>query len=372
MSDWPVRLVLHPGHPKCGSSSIQHALRLNAAALAERGVFVPARRPNRIFVQACAGNEFAPVEEWVIQLLTEVRRAGSDTLVISSENLGVRQLVTNGRPIHEVFARHFQPVDVVYYIRRQDDWMVSMWQQWGHKAGKSLTQYTGERLRFHEPVFLAAARLFEDVYGGDRVAVVPLERQALVGTDLIIDFSHRTGVGPLEIEDDDRYRNPSMSGFLCDVLARAPHVYDQALVARVAEGRTDNSVRHLLERWVGSTDLLFSGDKRVMSLDERRRVMAHFEDDNRALHERYFRDVPFDVVFGLPEPDEEEAHQALRDELAGMKDVIAIQMDLIVKLLRDSESRQKRRYGRDTVRGWARRLRSVWRSSRQRKNGRLV
>ena len=229
MSDRPIRLVLHPGHPKCGSSSIQHALRLNAAALAERGVFVPTRRPNRIFIQACERHDFAPVEEWLLQLLTQVRQAGSDTLVISSENLGVRQLVTNGRPIHEIFARHCQPVDVVYYIRRQDDWIVSMWQQWGHKAGKSLTNYTEERLGFHEPVFRAAAHLFEDVYGGDRIAVVPLQRQALVGGDLIVDFSHKTGVGPLLVEDDDRHKNPSMSGFLCDVLARAPHVYDQAL-----------------------------------------------------------------------------------------------------------------------------------------------
>jgi hypothetical protein len=371
MPDRPIRLVLHPGHPKCGSSSIQHALRLNTAALAERGVFVPPRRPNRIFIQACERQQFVPVEEWLLQLLARARKAGCDTLVISSENLGVRQLVTNGRPIHQIFARHLQPVDVVYYIRRQDDWIVSMWQQWGHKAGKSLTQYTDERLGFHEPVFLAATRLFEEVYGSDRITVVPLERQALVGEDLIVDFSHRAAVGPLEVEDDERYKNPSMSGFLCDVLARVPHVYDQTLVARVAEGRTDTSIRHLLDRWVFSPHLLFSGDKRIMSLEERRRVMAHFEDDNRTLHERYFRDVPFNVVFGLPAHHEEEAHQALRDEMAGLKDVVAIQMELIVKLLRDAESGQKRGYV-STVKRWGRRLRSVCRSVRRRKKGWLV
>ena len=51
MSD--PRLVLHPGHPKCGSSSIQHALFSNIKALEERGVIYPAQRPNRVFRQAC-------------------------------------------------------------------------------------------------------------------------------------------------------------------------------------------------------------------------------------------------------------------------------------------------------------------------------
>jgi hypothetical protein len=53
-------------------------------------------------VTVLVGETYAPVEEWLVQLLSEVREAGSDTLVISSENLGVRQLVTNGREIHKI------------------------------------------------------------------------------------------------------------------------------------------------------------------------------------------------------------------------------------------------------------------------------
>ena len=119
-----------------------------------------------------------------------------------------------------------------------------------------------------------------------------------------------------------------------------------------------------------STDLLFSGDKRVMSLDERRRIMVHFEDDNRVLHERYFNDIPFDAVFGLPIHDD-ETYQALCDEMAGLKDVVAIQMELIVTLLRDAESRRNR-YGRESVKRWTRRLRSVWRSIRRGTDSRPV
>lgn len=345
----PVRLVLHPGHPKCGSSSIQEALRRNAAALEARGVFYPSRRPNRVFLQACASGDFGPVEDWLLGLLAEARRAGSDTLVVSSENLGVRQLVTGGRRLHEIFGRHCRPVDVVYYLRRQDHWLVSMWQQWGHKTGQSLRRFVDDRLGYHEPGYLAATDLFAEVYGADRVAARPLHPEALVDGDLISDFAERAGIGPLPLDDSDRYRNPSMSGFVCGVLGRVPEVYDQDRVARVAEGRSDHSVRRLLARHV-SRDVLFNRDKRIMSPEERRRVLAHFEDDNRKLHARYFGDVPFESVFGVPDPDADEALEELRARMDGLHDVLAIQMQVVIELLRERESRDWRRRARRLLR----------------------
>lgn len=359
----PVRLVLHPGHPKCGSSSIQDALRQNAGELAARGVFQPSRRPNQIFIRACDSQDFDPVENWLVRLLDGAREAGCDTLVVSSENLGVRQLVSAGRGLHEILGRHCDPVDVIYYLRRQDDWMVSMWQQWGHKAGFDLRRFVGDRLGFGEPGYLPATELFADVYGGDRVVAVPLHRDALIGGDLISDFQERAGIGPLPVEDPGRHRNPSMSGYLCDVLARVPEVYDQGLVERVAEGKTDHSVGRLLRRHV-SPDLLFNRDKRVMPLEERRRVLDHFEDDNRTLHARYFPDVSFDAVFGVAEPRRGEELEELRAHVDGLEDVVAMQMQVIVQLLRESEERGIRarvrrllRRGRD----WLREARSALR-----------
>jgi hypothetical protein len=57
--------------------------------------------------------------------------------------------------------------------------------------------------------------------------------------------------------------------------------------------------------------------------------------------------------------------------MAGLKDVVAIQMELIIKLLRDAESRRNR-YGRESVKLWTRRFRSVWRSVRRGKDRRPI
>jgi hypothetical protein len=331
-----LRLILHPGHPKCGSSSVQHALFSNIKPLKERGVIIPARRPNRVFRQACERQDFANLEEWLNDILDETRRAGGDTVVISAENLGVRRMVTEGRPIHELFCRCFGTVDVIYYVRRQDDWMVSQWQQWGHKQGLDLGQFIEGRLEDHQPDYLTSADAFEDIYGSERVAVVPLHRRTLLDGDLIADFVSRSGVGPLTVEDEDRKRNASLGGYFCDVLARIPQVYDQALASRVSEGITDQSVRRRLERSVDSHGLLFSGDKRIMSVKQRRRVLEHFEADNRKLHQRFLGDVGFDLVFGQPADDEQDL-QALTDRVDGLTDVVAIQMELILKLLDEAD-----------------------------------
>lgn len=328
------RLVLHPGHPKCGSSSIQHALFSNLEDLRTHGVITPVPRPNQVFQQACIRQESAALDGWIKDILSKTRREGGDTVVISAENLAVRRMVTEGRPVHESLFRAFGTVDVIYYVRRQDDWMVSQWQQWGHKQGWDLEAFIEDRIQQHQPDYLAAATVFEEVYGPDRVSVVPLHAAALLGGDLLADFTQRSGVGPLATRAGGR-TNASMGGYFCDVLARVPRVYDQHLTSRVSEGVTDVSIRRLLERSVRSGDLLFNGDKRIMSASQRRRVLRHFEAENRELHERHFADVSFDLVFGPPEDD--DPLQTLSDRVDGLTDVVAIQLDLILKLLQDAE-----------------------------------
>jgi hypothetical protein len=47
--------------------------------------------------------------------------------------------------------------------------------------------------------------------------------------------------------------------------------------------------------------------------------------------------------------------------MAGFRNVLAIQMELIIRFLRNAESRRNR-YGHDVLKRWAKRIRSAWRS----------
>ncbi|MCL7959463.1 MAG: hypothetical protein M8861_04635, partial [marine benthic group bacterium] len=131
----------------------------------------------------------------------------------------------------------------------------------------------------------------------------------------------------LELPDDEQYRNASFGGALCDVLSRIHGVYD---------GTDDRKVRELLSGLSASRDLIFSSDKRLLTRGLRLRVLDHYRRDNEALHERFFAEIPFDAVFGLPESASVDEVAELRAQVEGLRDVAAIQMEVILSLLEGS------------------------------------
>jgi hypothetical protein len=335
-----MRLVLHPGHPKCGSSTVQFAMYSNIDKLEEQRVYVPNRRfdfttdgpafreqlgnPVHYFEAVSDTRAVADFERKLIAALDAIQAVGGEKVIISAENLGNQPGITTRKPVHQILARHFPDTRVVFYVRRQDDWMVSSWQQWGHKLGWSLDQHIEKSIDDHRPDFLRAALFFEGVYGEGSVEVVPLNRQTLIEGDLLADFSTRAGVARLELPEEEQYRNASFGGALCDVLSRIHEIY---------EGTRDRKVRELMSELKASRDLVFSSDKRLLTPALRRRVLGHFRTDNEALRERFFPDTPFDAVFGLPDPAEDSEVAELRAQVEGLRDVVAIQMDVILSFL---------------------------------------
>jgi hypothetical protein len=335
-----MRLILHPGHPKCGSSTVQFAMYSNIDQLEREHVFVPNRRfefsadgpvyrerlgnPVHYFESIANAEHVASFEEKLVAALEAIRSAGGQKVIISAENLGNQPGITTRRPVHEVLARHFPDTRVVFYVRRQDEWMVSSWQQWGHKLGWSLEQHIERGIADHRPDFLKAALFFEEIYGDGSVEVVPLNRSTLIDGDLLADFSSRAGIARLDLPEDEQFRNASFGGALCDVLSRIHGVYD---------GTGDRKVRELLSGLPASRDLIFSSDKKLLTRGLRCRVLDHYRPDNEALHERYFAAIPFDAVFGLPESAGDDEVADLRAQVEGLRDVAAIQMEVILSLL---------------------------------------
>ena len=95
---------------------------------------------------------------------------------------------------HRVLAARFAHVQVIYYIRKQDDWLLSAWQQWGHKTGKLLDAWVDYCLLSHLPSFLWNANHFQEIYGASSLSVVPMHRTALLNGALVADFYQRLGI----------------------------------------------------------------------------------------------------------------------------------------------------------------------------------
>jgi hypothetical protein len=312
-------LILHPGHGKCGSSSVQKFLFDNRAALQDAGVAVPDRFLHFRFEKNCDFSVQQPAVSYLSKLanqgkssllerrleeaIEKAEQSDIHTFVISAENLSSRPT----RSLHDIFSKYFNVKKVLYYIRRQDEYLLSAWQQWGHKSGKKFAEYCQVQLRIGHPTYTANARMLESHYGKGILEVAPFARNAFHNQDLISDFLVRTGLDNLSnLKSTSSIENVSLSPLVCDYLAQFPGIYTSA---------HDNYPKVSLEKFKSSEPWLFEPGKDYLSTSMRRSILNHFDVLNRDLHAAYFPDISFDLLFGLSASDPKDRQEHLPKSL---------------------------------------------------------
>ena len=210
----PVRLVLHLGLHKTGSTHLQHHLIAHAERLRAAGILVPrtglvapgtmARAEATPGHQGLAGalhrDDDAPFEA----LAREIRDSGAETVVISSENLGfptdpdraaliARLARTLGR-LGTRIGRPFTPVQLVALARRPDSYAEAFYRE--RVAGGTRMPPGGIAafLVDHGPALTDWAALFaplEDAFG---TPVALADFDALRGAALWPGFARLAGL----------------------------------------------------------------------------------------------------------------------------------------------------------------------------------
>jgi len=310
-----MKLILHPGHPKCGSSSIQKFLHDNRVAFEEKGYAIPDRFFHFRFEKDCdfsvgqstvqyfkeienKGN-YQALENRIRKSISQAQNSDIHTFILSAENLsGLRS-----RPLHEIFSKYFDVRKVLYYIRRQDDFLLSAWQQWGHKKGVGFTEYVGHYLKNGCRVYSGTIQLLETCHGKDALEVAPFSRQAFHREDLISDFLLKSGLDTMISPDSvPVLENVRLNPLVCDYLAQFPEIYDSA---------HDNLPKISLEKHKSSKPWLFDPRKDYLTEIQRRSILNHFEAENRKLHSTYFPTISYDLLFGVKAVKSEIAPEEL-------------------------------------------------------------
>lgn len=223
-----------------------------------------------------------------------------------------------------MLAAKFRRVQVIYYIRRQDDWILSAWQQWGYRNGKRLETSADYCMRNGLAAFLANARHFQEIYGEDSLSLIPLHRKALPDGGLLVDFYRRLGIDAANAGESGEHLNVSLNPYLCETLAAS----GAALPA------DENAFRELLDRSC-PRELLYRKYRYYMSNSLRNHILDFYEDENRELHRRFFGSLKYDEVFGR-RAAAAEADRA-RERLEGFRDALSVQMGLLLSLMREGE-----------------------------------
>lgn len=268
-------IYLHIGTQKTGSSTLQHFMRLNRRALAERGYnFVHAFRDwsdhNRLARELRGGNMEMPRLKATV---AEIRESELPHHLISGEEMfHIRAARRLGNHLPDDLKGQ---VRIVAYLRRPDDLMEALYKQRVKSAEIEPQPIAYLRRASFEYRYRPVLEAYAEVFGREAMTVRPYSRKLLKNNDIVDDFFATIGVDdvaglPRDMPED----NPTFSAAV-----------SQLMGFYVREGGS-NFVK--LNELIAAQDMpliLRSGD--VYNTEQRRALLDETAEDAEAICRDY-------------------------------------------------------------------------------------
>ena len=289
-----VALTLHIGTGKTGTSSLQNFLARNRARLAESGWLYPRSlgrtRHVRFGLWTRSDDDLAaafregrpgtgrfgdPAElrrEVPARLLAEVRRTALPRVLISDEALYAAATPSLER-LRRFINEHASQVRVICYLRRQDDLLVSHYQQVVKvRATRTLAQRVAEKDLSPTYDYYARLRSWGEVIAPDELIVRRFEPARFRHDSLYDDFVDAAGLEIPTTDRPERERNESLDAEAVEFLRllnlyRVEHPEESDLPAnrdlvpqltRLSTGPIltlpDDTLDQFMEQWADSNE----------------------------------------------------------------------------------------------------------------------
>ena len=303
-----MRIVVHIGTEKTGSTSIQAFCRQNWRALLRRGLLYPARpgpdwhsslivasraprprpkaRRGRDIVDEPARAAYAARVQ--AMLGREIARHRPAQVLLSNEVLAPRLAdAASLRRLQALLAPLADEVRILVYLRRQEDFLASLYST-AIKTGATPT--LGEVIATCDLDYDAMLARWAQLFGREALMV---RRYGGPGFDILADFAETVGLGPVGDLPRPTRMNPSLDGATLELLRRMnPHLgADRARRRRLVR---------LLER-------VSDGAPCGLPEAERRAVAAAHAESNRRVKAAYFPGLEGPL---FPDPPRAEASGA--------------------------------------------------------------
>jgi len=280
-----MRLIIHPGFGKCGSSAIQTALAANQAQLKRQSVYLFGRN---LSIQYSAPPADAPL--WVVaHVFRDKEQRKTVAARLRSELAHLRSVAPNATAIlsAEVLGQPgqaigFEGIDdlcdtmLVFYIRPQFEWIPSAWKQWGLKSGTALEEFTEHCLRRGSPGFLRTIARWSATLPKARVVVRVLAQAIAERGDPATDFFNIVGLGGDRRIISDTRVNPSPDFALLHVLNSNPWLF---------QSEKDNEPFKALMRMLPERHL--RTNIRMLRREDEERLAGRFMTENKTILNKY-------------------------------------------------------------------------------------
>ena len=318
------KLILHIGAPKCGSSSIQAFLGQNRKTLKDLGYLVPDEKlgsggkvPGQHvwFLQshrADLAEGERVVRDRLLSLQPRLPDDGSGGIILSAENLadnfGLEKLFTGLRQTFDI--------RIIAYVRRQDDFLLSSWQQWNVKVAPDFWTWLLRAIavqRRGDWYFALTPWIRE--FGSDSITVRRFGRQYFEEGNLLADFCLAAGLPANLLDLDVPSENTGLSDAAVDFAFAVQDLFENA---------HDNDFYNMIRRWGGDAAQK-TGDSSLLSITQRKALLTHFADSNKKIRDLFYADT--DAPESLFDPPKGKGIQSAR------KTVIDPHAELLMRLV---------------------------------------
>ena len=293
-----MNLFLHIGPDKTGTTTIQKFLDVNRAKLANKGYLVP-KSPglqrhfklylygfddNRMVAEPAWNNrkvtpqEFR--EEFKADLAEEVSKSKARFALMSDEGL-FRLSADEVKRLHELLSGVFKNIYIVLYLRRQDQHVLSRYQQIIKTGASTIT--LSEYLRGKHPYYLYAEILkrWADCFERRHVQPRIFDRSLFVGGSLLTDYLDAVQIKDTSSFETVESQNVGLDAASTEFLRLYKLAYRKATGEDLHPLRQDiDLIRFLEER--------SNGERLIMADKRRERFMARWNKTNASVARLYF------------------------------------------------------------------------------------
>lgn len=309
-----MKVICHIGTPKTASTFLQNTCAANKKWLHRHGVLYPdmlqpiANHMTLFFASACYIHDFSrdygihtleQVEKFRHKLGNHLKNQAHQnhgkvhTVLLSSENLtGNISGQCGVQNFHDFLVNIFDEIEIVIYLRRQDDSLLSMYGEYLKRgyAGPQFDGFVEEALRNRGMVpyifYKHILGLWQKSFGAERIKVRIFDRKELVGGDILIDLFDLIFQGDIpDLSELVRTKNDN-TGFSAPALEflRRIHPY-----IPFRENGAPNQTRQRLQ---GRIDQLPIEPRPRLSAEQSNRIMKYFEADNEWVRSTFLPDHP--------------------------------------------------------------------------------
>lgn len=295
-----MKFLFHVGAGKTGSSAIQNAFAKNRALLQARGYFIPLEdftssgknlgqhiwwfaNLNKLDEREIS----ASLTSAISAAVTSAKKNRCHTIIISAENLSNR--LAWSQSLIEVLKEY--ETSACIYIRRQDDFLLSAWQQWGVKVGDELDEWLYRKVGLMGD-WSVPIKQWQTITGNN-LKVRVYQKNRLHNGNVVDDFFNLLGEDISGFNRPEAIVNSSFNTAVEELVLTAPDVFD---------GAHDNHFYNMLNKYCTSAHRKTSGESRLTGA-QRRSIISRYEKSNNWIKSRYCPELE-GPLFDIPKDSE--------------------------------------------------------------------